>query len=525
MQENDPGKTRRLAVAAPLCLFLILCAVLFAQVCRINGGRFTYTLDDAYIHLALAENIAQGNYGLNLNEMSAPASSILWPFLMAPFVWLGLAEYAPIVINIVLAAVTLVVCARFIGDTLSDAGERRRNALVAVGLICLIPLLNLAALAFTGMEHSLQVLLSILLLLALVRESKTGDVTPMLFGALILGPLVRYENVALSAPALLYLLLRRHFRFAIGAGLVMALSLGGFSLFLLGNGLAYLPTSVMAKSDAASTGGKLAAVLANLHFNIRNRQGTVLAVMLVFMLAAWLWNQPKERGRQWLAAWGCVAAGVHLLGGSFGWFARYEMYILSISILLLFYLFRAGLIGVLDRAPVWRSALVLAAAVVVIGGPYLRRVLITPLAASNIYEQHAQMQRFVKDYWKQPLAAMDVGFVSYGHDYHVLDLRGLGSLEALRCFEHRDELGSEWMEELTTRYGTKLAILYKFYYHTFPESWTVLGELHLGRPRVIAAFPVVTFYATDKEAVPELHGLLEEFAQTLPPGVRFTFGR
>ena len=55
-----------------------------------------------------------------------------------------------------------------------------------------------------------------------------------------------------------------------------------------------------------------------------------------------------------------------------------------------------------------------------------------------------------------------------------------------------------------------------------PETLRDLGELHLGRKRVIAAFPVVTFYATDPEAVPELRALLQDFAQTLPPGVRFT---
>mgnify|MGYP001017862235 CR=1 FL=1 len=46
-------------------------------------GFFFYTLDDPYIHLALAENILRGHYGINLDEPSSPSSSIVYPFLVA----------------------------------------------------------------------------------------------------------------------------------------------------------------------------------------------------------------------------------------------------------------------------------------------------------------------------------------------------------------------------------------------------------------------------------------------------------
>ncbi len=64
-----------------------------------------------------------------------------------------------------------------------------------------------------------QVLLSILLLAGLVRESRTGETSWALAAVIILGPLVRYENVALSGPALCYLFARRHFRFRFACGL------------------------------------------------------------------------------------------------------------------------------------------------------------------------------------------------------------------------------------------------------------------------------------------------------------------
>ena len=63
-----------------------------------NGGRLTYTLDDPYIHLALSEGIAEGHYGIHPAEPSAPSSSIVWPFLLAPGARLPLHELLPLLL-------------------------------------------------------------------------------------------------------------------------------------------------------------------------------------------------------------------------------------------------------------------------------------------------------------------------------------------------------------------------------------------------------------------------------------------
>ena len=67
--------TLTLLVFLPLVVMLLL-------IFNYSDGEFTYTLDDPYIHLALAKNIWMGNYGINMTELSAPSSSILWPFLL-----------------------------------------------------------------------------------------------------------------------------------------------------------------------------------------------------------------------------------------------------------------------------------------------------------------------------------------------------------------------------------------------------------------------------------------------------------
>ncbi|HWE27085.1 MAG TPA: hypothetical protein VHB97_03740, partial [Polyangia bacterium] len=66
----------------------LIVAVATALMLVHNHGHFYYPLDDPYIHLRVAQRIWHGGYGINAGEFSSPCSSVLWPFLLAPFAWL-----------------------------------------------------------------------------------------------------------------------------------------------------------------------------------------------------------------------------------------------------------------------------------------------------------------------------------------------------------------------------------------------------------------------------------------------------
>ena len=88
----------------------LLCAAVFTMLLFIgllNNGQFAFTLDDPYIHLALAKQLALGNYGINSGEFAAPASSILWPFLLIPATLTPLSEYLVVLINTCFALLSL----------------------------------------------------------------------------------------------------------------------------------------------------------------------------------------------------------------------------------------------------------------------------------------------------------------------------------------------------------------------------------------------------------------------------------
>ena len=67
-----------LAALATRAVFLLVAVFL-------NGGVFEYPLDDVYIHLAMAEQIAAGGYAVNAGEDGSAASSPIYPLLLVPF--------------------------------------------------------------------------------------------------------------------------------------------------------------------------------------------------------------------------------------------------------------------------------------------------------------------------------------------------------------------------------------------------------------------------------------------------------
>src|SRR5438046_3919544 len=125
-------------VALAMTFFTLLCAATFIAILRLNHGTFTYTLDDPYLHLSLAENIAAGHYGINRDDVAAPSSSVLWPYLLAPFSALPFGHLVPLLLNYVASLGTIALLARIMGASLGGAQEKLKNEVVAMLLAFLI---------------------------------------------------------------------------------------------------------------------------------------------------------------------------------------------------------------------------------------------------------------------------------------------------------------------------------------------------------------------------------------------------
>src|SRR5262245_2132008 len=109
-------------------LFTLLCAAELIAILSLNHGVFTYTLDDPYLHLALSENLARGHSGLNAADYSAPSSSALWPFLIAPWSLFRVEAWVPLVLNLLVTLGTIGLFRHIVELTLRDASQHTRQA-------------------------------------------------------------------------------------------------------------------------------------------------------------------------------------------------------------------------------------------------------------------------------------------------------------------------------------------------------------------------------------------------------------
>lgn len=511
----------------PYLLFAALVAFEIVNILTENEGKFIYTLDDPYIHLTLAGQIARGNYGINPGESAAPSSSILWPFLLVPFAWTPFFDLVPIAYNLIIALATIYVYTQIASALISDepgAPSSPANALkVAFITSLLIPTTNLVGLAFTGMEHSLQVFLCAVIVLGMIQVLR-GEATPAwLVAALIAAPWVRYEDLAVTLPALAVLVLCRRWKPALLALGGTAATLGAFSLFLFAHGLGWLPTSVIAKAGFAAYRPNH-SILGHIRHNFTMRQARVLVglMLALILLAVARPHAPRmERAMGLLAAAGGLA---HLAAGQFGWMDRYEVYILATTLLWVLYLGRHLLNWLFHHLGVVVPLALLLGGSVLVGKPYYTRLTRIPDASANIYEQQYQMHRFAVDYLKAPVAVNDLGWVAYRNPYYVLDLWGLASPQALQARTRSTPDQVDWMDRMVSQYHVRLVMIYALpgWLPNQPTRWTPVAQLHLGHPLVSAGGDTVTFFVPEPQDVESVRALLRDFALTLPPGVVLT---
>jgi hypothetical protein len=522
------GAIGRPAAALPLLLafgFLALIAVLVGATLALTGGHLIYSLDDAYIQLSLAWNIAHGHYGMNAAEVSSPSSSILYPFLLAPFAWTPYLDEAPLILNTLAGAATLALlgwaaCRQ--GIVIDRASAWRGGGL----LIVLAIAVNLAGLVLTGLEHSLHVLVTTLVILGLAEVAEQERLPWWLPVAIVLGPLLRLEGCAISLLAIATLTYLGRRRAALDTLFVLVLLAVGYELLMARLGLPALPSSVLVKSAAAQQGleghdlGMMAVyTLAHLLNMLRGREGYLFLVLIVALAVRLFWPSGLMARRREaalvLVPMGALAA--HLLFGEFGYFWRYEVYVLIAALVALAILWRAPL----GRLLAWlepQQARFVAVAILLLGLPYARATLTTPLAARGIYEQQVQMRRFVEDYWKAGVAVNDFGAISYHNPYYVLDLWGLGSEPARKA--RLQEEGTAWMGRLAREKGVGLAMVYEdaafpaLRQHP-PEGWRRMAVLHMADPPITNGGDEVAFYATDPAAYDKLEADLKAFQPTL----------
>lgn len=514
---------------------LIMTAWLVAEIASVMvllEGHFVYTLDDAYIHLSLANQIVQGHYGLTPGVAAAPSSSIFYPFLLVPILAVGLAQWAPMLVN---ALATMANAALLAWLMVNAAPELARTRVYAFTcFVVLVALgLNLVGVAMTGMEHSLQVALTLAWLLGASRFLRCGELASWWWLCAALQPFVRYEGATLWLATVVLLAFRRRPRAALGLLVVGSAGLATFSLFLHAQGLPWLPSSVLVKSgqfDSIALQGQVGPALHivfRVSDNILQHQGKLLLAAMLGLALVVVRKassaDPRDQEAKILCLVALAVSTAQLVFGQVDGFSRYSVYALSLDSVMLLTGFSAEIRSVmlLMGRRRWSAAGGAVVTFVLVSRLFYvdaHRSLRADMAARNIYEQQYQMHRLVTDFYRAPVAVNDLGMVSFGNPNFVLDLWGLGSEEA-RVARLGDPSG-RWMMSLAERHGVGLAMIYDTWFRHVPAEWVQRASLRLAGPRESSAESVVELYATAPERVAAVDAAIDGWGTSLPTGVR-----
>lgn len=500
------GATRRIVVWG----LAALGAVLLVASLVASGGLVVYTLDDAYIHLALAQRISEGTYGINPGEFAAPSSSIAWPFLLllAPSGWLR--EALPFAIG----ALATVSSVRILLGLLDRTGlaEVLGGARLGAWALAALALANLVGVVFTGLEHALHIAASLAVLRGIVRLDEGEVPGPAFWVGVVAGPLLRFEGLAISGPALVLAALAGHRAGALAAGGAVVAVVGGFSAWLRTQGQA-LPSSVLVK---------LEGVVSDLLHRYASPAAWGSATFLAACTGLIVWAARRGRlaaPRTALAVVGVVVG--QLVAGRYGWFGRYEVYAVLFAGFGALVAVAPALRALAGRSPRAAWALLLAALPCFV--PLARGTLLTPLAVRSIATQHVPMHTFTR-HFDGVVACNDLGWVAYRAPHRVLDLWGLGS-EKARVL--RGEMGQSraFLEAVTAGEGVGVAIVYDTWFREVPPTWTRLGTLVSAWPNVGPDEREVAFYLVDPARRAEAEAALGAMIATLPAASRFERAR
>jgi hypothetical protein len=507
MKLGIPWKT---ALPAALVLWLTELGFLLKLLGQ-NAGHLTYVIDDSYIYMAMAKNIALfGVWGVTPYQFSSASSAHLWTVLSAICCKVfGVNELYPFVLNVIFGTGVLLATACIL--------EREKFAFKSqlLILLCMIFLVPLPNLAFLGLEHSMHLLLTMLVIYMAAKdlsapqgEGKKHNCILIVLTALLAA--CRYEGLFVVAIVCLLYLLRRRLKMMFLLGIAGAVPIIAYGLFSIAQGAYFLPNSILIKGNTNFADNNAVSFIVFLYERAKPFMASSLLASLVVLIHL------VKKHRQWwrtsiimLACYAPVLL-MHMVLARTGWFYRYEAYLVGMAIISL-------AIGIKDCGKVFLpiTALGAAAACNLIRSAFALAMLVP--ATTNVYQQQYQMGHFIQRFYKDRfIVASDIGCICFfGQNIHLIDLYGLGTTDILLA-RHKRIYDKNYMQTYVADHKADIAILSG--YEGFPDAWVKAGEWDIHN-NVQCEGDMVTFYALREGELKELQNSMHSYAADLPQGV------
>lgn len=525
-----------LASKSRLCLAAVALTTSLAFVflgMRLTSGHWVYTLDDAYIHMAMARTLAEhGVWGVAPSEATFCSSSPLWTLLLAfGFKVLGVHDWLPGVLNIGCLLLALLVADDEMRKACVEAKLR-----VAAGLVLLF-LAPLTVIVSTGMEHTLHVLLMLLFLgvsLRVLRQGGSFRDRTMLLLLAFLSTGARYESLFVIVPVALLVAQRKAWTTAfllLAVGILPVVVHGAFAHAFGGF---FLPNSLMLKGHFPS-GGLASWVTQAFSMYLRVSMENVHLHLLCLLLLGTACCGRVVREVRLLALALVAASVVHLTISECGRFYRYEIYLMALGLVVLAVAWLpllkvpswGGLVACVGRADreivLARCALVIffVLPLVLRGGWASGRIV---RASANIYEQQeqlAQIFRAYPDMQETALAVNDLGLMAYRSGAKLIDLWGVGTTEVSRLkVQHRYDKRA--ISELLDKHRVGYVVVFDQWFargRELPDDLVLVAKLSIKKD-IVCFQDTVMIYATSQSGAGRLAAFLSHLPFRLPSGSR-----
>jgi hypothetical protein len=470
-------------------------AALLAWCSRETGGLFAYALDDTYIHLELAWQLATtGTWGINPGEPASASSSPLWSLLLA-------AAMAATGHRAVVAAVLASGCgvaAVAAADRLlrDDGASTGHGALIVAAMVLLTPVPVMAAI---GMEHTLQLALALAAAHQATRSLDATTRAPSASGLVFLGMLcaTRYEGAFLGAAWGLHLLAARRWRDAAAVAAATAAPIVAFGLASTALGNAPVPNGLLMKS--APLDGRPGE---NLWRNLLEGAAVYLPVALAWAAtAARTGRRGATPGVRLLA----TTAALHLGLASVGWYYRYEAWLVGWATVVAGHALlgggRAGWVGV-PRARRTAIGVLGLAAALAMGSRAADAWRYLPSRTQYTADAKVRLARALPKVAPQTVIALhDIGAMAWETDLRIVDTAALGSNRVLAL--HRAEaFTGPGIADVVAEEGATIGLATEAWMaHDRPPGWVPAARFvwrlddHRKSPPIVA-------YALTPEAAP-----------------------
>lgn len=524
---------RRLVFPWPLMLAGLALVASVWELARImlvqSGGLWIYAVDDAYIQMATGRTLAtHGVWGVSPDGFTGATTSLAWPWLLALTTWLGGSEWWPFALNVAAGGGALVLAHHTL------ARQTPNRLWHAVVLLVLVVSPSLAALTVMGMEHSLQILVTLWLVTAAARTISAPATTPVqrvtLFVLAAAAGAARYDMAAVVAAVMIAAAARRRWSVVVAVVLGALLPPVIYAIVASGHDWPLLPTSVLVKARASdwrwlTWPGLLDDVCRGAFAMLRRADHFLVLVLAALACLARGGDRADIRWREvqtglvcfLLTLWLHLTFGAGTAPSAF----RYDASVLALGILMVGSAV-ASQVSVRwtsatwpTTAATWAMALVVLHSVVGHGVTASRQVLDD---ARYQFTTTHQLATFLTTFETGPMPAVqDLGETSYRLGRGVLDLDFLGTLQTFEAWRTRT-VTAEAFDTLARVSGTRIAVVIPALgegkvQRPVPATWWRVAEWQ------VDARPELVFFAADPEMAVRLDAALRAFDARLPAGV------